>query len=467
MATVFQTNRDSVASKDRAVTGAGAVTGPTPDNGGPVPAGVTDLAGLNGADDLKAIEALAGTGLLARTASNAWATRTLTAPAEGLVITNPAGIAGNPTFSLANDLAALEELPGTGYAQRTGDDEWTLLESIPAGDISYDPTTSGLTATDVQAALDELAASGSTPTAADVSFDPSATSLLSTNVQDALGELDLIVQGKADISSLAAVAFSGDYNDLSNQVDLSGYAEIVTLAPVAFSGDAFDLTSLAAVGTTGQASDVAFSSGAGLSSTDVSSALDELYGMVSGGGSFDQSLNTTDTPQFAALLVGTSSFSAAGVAMEIANTGLGTSILRMAPLDAASTSNFGAFDVGARTTTQVRAAARLQGGFTDVTDATRTGYFAFSTPISATFAERMRISGQGNLLMGTTSDTGLTGAGNIRANAAFLSGSPSGGTAKPFKVGNAATVSPTSPNRTIEMEIAGTTYYLHAKTTNN
>jgi hypothetical protein len=44
---------------------------------------------------------------------------------------------------------------------------------------------------------------------------------------------------------------------------------------------------------------------------------------------------------------------------------------------------------------------------------------------------------------------------------------PSGGTAKPFKIGNVATVTPTSQNRTIEIEIDGTTYYLTAKTTNN
>ena len=44
---------------------------------------------------------------------------------------------------------------------------------------------------------------------------------------------------------------------------------------------------------------------------------------------------------------------------------------------------------------------------------------------------------------------------------------PSGGTAKPFKIGAAATVTPTSQNRTIEIEIDGVTYYLTAKTTND
>jgi hypothetical protein len=44
---------------------------------------------------------------------------------------------------------------------------------------------------------------------------------------------------------------------------------------------------------------------------------------------------------------------------------------------------------------------------------------------------------------------------------------PAGGTAKPWKLGNVAVVSPTSPDRTIEVEIDGVTYYIHAKTTNN
>jgi hypothetical protein len=44
---------------------------------------------------------------------------------------------------------------------------------------------------------------------------------------------------------------------------------------------------------------------------------------------------------------------------------------------------------------------------------------------------------------------------------------PSGGTAANWKLGTVASVSPTSPNRTIEVDIGGTIYYIHAKTTNN
>ena len=52
-------------------------------------------------------------------------------------------------------------------------------------------------------------------------------------------------------------------------------------------------------------------------------------------------------------------------------------------------------------------------------------------------------------------------AGNITTAA------PAGGTAAAWKLGTVASVSPTSPNRTIEVDIGGTIYYIHAKTTNN
>lgn len=62
-----------------------------------------------------------GTGILVQTGVDTVADRTLVAPSAGITITNPAGVGGNPTFALANDLAALEGLATTGYVVRTGD----------------------------------------------------------------------------------------------------------------------------------------------------------------------------------------------------------------------------------------------------------------------------------------------------------------------------------------------------------
>lgn len=64
-------------------------------------------------------------GIVVRTALGVTTARTLTQPAAGITIANPNGVAGNPTFALANDLAAVEALATNGLATRTGVDTWT------------------------------------------------------------------------------------------------------------------------------------------------------------------------------------------------------------------------------------------------------------------------------------------------------------------------------------------------------
>ena len=54
----------------------------------------------------------------------------------------------------------------------------------------------------------------------------------------------------------------------------------------------------------------------------------------------------------------------------------------------------------------------------------------------------------------------------VTASSTVTTGAPTGG-AGAWKLGIANAVSPTSPNRTITIEIGGTTYYLAAKTTND
>lgn len=59
------------------------------------------------------------------------------------------------------------------------------------------------------------------------------------------------------------------------------------------------------------------------------------------------------------------------------------------------------------------------------------------------------------------SSSGLAVTGTVSST------DPAGGAGPAWKLGVAASVSPTSPNRTIRIDIAGTSYYLHAKTTND
>lgn len=77
---------------------------------------------------LDGLAALNGTGIVVGTAVDAFTYRSLVAPAAGVTITNADGVAGNPTFALANDLAALEGLATTGYVVRTGDGTATTRE---------------------------------------------------------------------------------------------------------------------------------------------------------------------------------------------------------------------------------------------------------------------------------------------------------------------------------------------------
>lgn len=58
--------------------------------------------------------------------------RTLTQPAAGITIANANGSGGNPTFALANDLAAVEGLATTGLARRSAADTWSTIQYVPA-----------------------------------------------------------------------------------------------------------------------------------------------------------------------------------------------------------------------------------------------------------------------------------------------------------------------------------------------
>jgi hypothetical protein len=86
--------------------------------------------------DLTALANIASTGLYAVTGSGTSTTRTILAPAAGITVTNGSGVAGNPTLVLANDLAGVEGLAGTGLAVRTATDTWTTRTLVAGSGIS-------------------------------------------------------------------------------------------------------------------------------------------------------------------------------------------------------------------------------------------------------------------------------------------------------------------------------------------
>lgn len=75
---------------------------------------------------LTSLAAFNTNGLIAQTAADTFAGRTLTGPAAGITVTNGNGVSGNPTLALANDLAGVEGLASNGIAARTATDTWAV-----------------------------------------------------------------------------------------------------------------------------------------------------------------------------------------------------------------------------------------------------------------------------------------------------------------------------------------------------
>lgn len=107
------------------------------------------------------------------------------------IATNTANIAQN-----AQDIVQLDAK--IGHTQITiGDHTVTgaIAElagqgGVEADNVSYDNTTSGLQATNVQDAIDEVAARPTVADASDVAFDNTGTGLQATNAQDAIEEVN-------------------------------------------------------------------------------------------------------------------------------------------------------------------------------------------------------------------------------------------------------------------------------------
>lgn len=102
---------------------------------------------------------------------------------------------GLPTTDDKTIIGAINEI----YAMITGGGS----SEIQASNVSYDNTTSGLTADDVQEALDEIVTmipSGGTIEADDVSYDNTSSGISATNVQGAIDEVIGLIPSASDVT---------------------------------------------------------------------------------------------------------------------------------------------------------------------------------------------------------------------------------------------------------------------------
>ena len=134
----------------------------------------TALAALS-----QSVTALSGTVEQHTTAIQTVTTATATNTGSINTITSLIGN-GEPTTTDKTIIGAINEI----YADIGAGD------GVDADEVNYDNTSSGLTATDVQAAIDELAQGGSgTVEADDVAYSNTASGLTATDVQAAIDEL--------------------------------------------------------------------------------------------------------------------------------------------------------------------------------------------------------------------------------------------------------------------------------------
>jgi hypothetical protein len=99
-------------------------------------------------------------GLVTQTAADTFTGRTLTGPAAGISVTNGNGVAGNPTLALANDLAAVEGLAMTGLVRRTAADTWTAGTTVATAEIADDAVTNAKLANVATATIKGRATAG-------------------------------------------------------------------------------------------------------------------------------------------------------------------------------------------------------------------------------------------------------------------------------------------------------------------
>jgi hypothetical protein len=157
------------------------------------PDGTTGSPTFTFTGDLAALTGFTATGIPARTGTGTWDVRTITAGGTGIAITNPDGVAGNPTISLAGDAAAVNGLTTTGVAVRGGAGTWFTSAVTGVAGNTVVTNGSGFSAGASAPITVDLATIGTPVTASFVKFTTDAygrvsatTAVSATDIETAL-----------------------------------------------------------------------------------------------------------------------------------------------------------------------------------------------------------------------------------------------------------------------------------------
>jgi hypothetical protein len=380
---------------------------------------------VTGAADLKVIEALAGTGLLARTGSNAWALRTLIAQAgldNILALADGDGVAGNPTISLPTRAA-------------------NFVFAGPASGADAQPSFRALVAEDIEGGGDcgccEILTSDADSTI--LLTNEEETRYLYSDGDDGCQDFDKLITLVGLTMATARL--------LGRTTESTGAVEELTV------GSSLTLSagSIDAVQDIRQTAAPLFNRlvlGDSATPPGLFTGFPNVYVANDGGtagGVFLACVDNAGGPLF--LLRKTRGSFATPTAVD-ANDALGTLTYQ-----GYEGSNF-------QNAAQIVALASE-----DWVASTALGsYIFFRTVLTGetSIAERMRLSGAGNLLVGTTSDPDASGPGNLRVSGILRTKTPSGGTQGEWALGTYDATPPTPTGR-VRVEIGGTAYYLPAE----
>jgi hypothetical protein len=390
---------------------------------------------------------------------------------------------GYSSFRCYNDQNSSGRALEIGYAGSTY--SGSIVSGSPTGEAAYITSTGayglyfgtsntyrmGFSSTGIMAVANTTDASNTTTGSVTLAGGLAVAKTIWGNVFDAAATTDATTLATGAIITAGGMGVAKTIWANAVHVPSSGFAMRDTSA-------AYDLT-IASTSST------AFSAGRTLT-LDLVNAARTLK--LSGNATIDQDYSTAGSPQFTALTttavgalttaaeswVGPSS--TAGVYFKGGNVGIGTAS-PFSKLHVIGLGTFGSTTDPSSFTNGLAATAASGGTSADLfifQSGVGSAHFGLKASdsrlyICNSYSTGTLADGPG-IVVDTTNNVGIgtTSPGaKLEVNGDIKTSAPAGGTAAAWKLGVVHSVSPTAPNRTVELDVGGTLYYLAAKLTDD